>query len=375
MRILQLIPNLPVGGAERLMTDLTLGLRDRGNDVAALSMSSPLGSVHEQRLAEAGVRVYYLGKRQGPDPRMYFRIRRVLRALRPDVVHTHRYVLRYAYAAFQACRIPVRVHTLHNLPLKDCGKGLARWLTARAYASGVVPVAIADEVARRLPIDFGIVDAPVIPNGIDVRGYRQDFSARAAWRAREGFDPEDVLLVMVAGFRAQKNHGNMVNAFAQIASRVPWARLVLVGDGPTRPASVKRAEELGLGHRAQFLGLRNDIAHVLAGCDAFVLSSDYEGNPLSVMEAMAAGLPCICTAVGGVPELVVDGVTGRLVPPRDSAALAGAAIEVISSPETMVRMGREAAETALRRFDVTAMVDSYARLYERILAGRAAKAA
>jgi len=187
------------------------------------------------------------------------------------------------------------------------------------------------------------------------------------WREREGFAPEDVLFVCVARFFPQKNHLLLLDSFAQGVASNPHAHLLLVGSGPLELEVKKRAEALGLRNKTRFLGVRADIPEILGAADAFVLSSDWEGNPLSVMEAMAAGKPVICTTVGGVPELVEDGECGLLVPQRDEKALAKAMKYILEDSGARTLMGRASARRAVERFDLKTMTEAYEDLFRTTL--------
>src|SRR5262249_4499085 len=145
------------------------------------------------------------------------------------------------------------------------------------------------------------------------------------------------------------------------------SHLVLIGEGDLRESLQAKVLTLGLGNRVHFLGVRTDVAAALGAMDVFVLSSDWEGNPLSVMEAMAAGLPIVATTVGGVSELCQNGVEGLLVPPKDSAALARALVRIGASPAMRRAMGAHGKLRAMRHFDVSHMVDGYTELYKQLL--------
>jgi glycosyltransferase involved in cell wall biosynthesis len=142
---------------------------------------------------------------------------------------------------------------------------------------------------------------------------------------------------------------------------------VLVGGGKLGPELEKEAEALGLGDRVRFLGPRSDIPEILGAADVFVLSSDYEGSPLSIMEAMAAGKPVISTAVGGVPELVEDGRSGLLVPRGSPKALAEAVNLMVKNHEAREAMGRASLGLATERFDARVMTRAYEGLYDEIV--------
>jgi glycosyltransferase involved in cell wall biosynthesis len=167
----------------------------------------------------------------------------------------------------------------------------------------------------------------------------------------------------VARLDPQKGLGDLLEA----AARVPDASFVVAGDGPDRERLGETARSLGLHDRVCFLGHRDDVPDLLRSCDVFVLPSLYEGFPLSVLEAMAAGKPVIATAVGGTPEAVSDGETGFLVPPGDPSALAAAIRAVLSDPVLARRLGSAGRERACRTFSAAEMVRHVVRLYEDIL--------
>jgi glycosyltransferase involved in cell wall biosynthesis len=230
-------------------------------------------------------------------------------------------------------------------------------------------------VALSLGKIYGIPKCRVIPNGIPTRSYASSKMPRWEWRAREGFTESDLLFVCVARFAAQKNHALLLKAFAEGPAADRKAHLLLIGDGALRKRLESQAQNLGLSRQAHFLGLRTDIPEILRATDVFVLSSDFEGNPLSVMEAMAAGLPIVSTAVGGVPALLESGQQGLLVPPGDSESLSKALMVLLQNQEARNSWGREAARCAKEKFDVSTMVQAYEEVYEQILDdGRRSKA-
>lgn len=367
LRVIHVLPNFGLGGAERMAVHLMTHLnRDRFR-VGAVSLYDRQGTDLEYMLESEGIPVWYLGKRLGFDPRMYPRLESVFREFRPDVIHTHMYVLRYLLPSLLLRRARAWVHTVHNLAEKEVD-GVGRGIHRLAFRLGVVPVAIARGVAKSLERVYGLRDVPLIPNGIPVAQYALGEGAGKVWRAKEGFGRSGVLLVSVARFSSQKGHETLVRAFALAAASYPQLRLLLVGDGPLRPNLEGLVRRLGIVDRVRFLGVRTDVPEILAASDVFVLSSWWEGNPLSVMEAMAAGKPVVATAVGGVPELVLDGVSGLLVAPGDVEGLAQAISKLILDAHLRFRMAREALNEARKRFDISVMVRQYEALYDRLLA-------
>ncbi len=373
-KVLHIIPDFGPGGAERMSVHLMRDLSRRDFKVAAISLFGRMGTDLEDLLAESKVPTWYLDKRPGPDPKMVPRIARVLKAFRPHVIHTHRHALSYALLPAFYYKVPVIVHTVHSMAEYDMAgneihKKAARLIHRVAFKRRVVPVAIAREVAQSLTSVYGVPEVSSVPNGIPVEAFGKPKVGRETWRTREGFGQENVLFVCLAGLRPVKNHSLLLEAFSQgPASTDPRAHLLLVGAGDLRDELEKKARTLGLGARVSFMGLRADIPEVLSAADVFVLSSDWEGNPLSVMEAMAAGIPVISTAVGGVPELVEEGKSGLLVPRGDVSALARAMSLLAKDRELRGDMGRAAYERAVQRFDLRAMTEAYANLYESALA-------
>jgi glycosyltransferase involved in cell wall biosynthesis len=364
IRVLQLIPDLGVGGAEKMLLNLVLGLKDSRFEVRVVSMFPPRQTLIEHELASACVPVVHLGKHLGFDGRMFARIHCAIREWRPHIIHTHRAVLHYALPAVVR-RARTVVHTVHNLADME-----VPW-TARAahrlmFAAGASSVAIGDAVAKSFAAMYGLHPRRTIPHGIPVAQFARSPAPRSDWRAREGV-PEDVLvLACVARLSPQKNLGCLLEAFARIEGRrLPW--LVIAGEGPLRADLELRAKALGVGARVRFLGARRDVAEVLRASDIFVLSSEWEGNPLCVMEAMAAGLPVVSTRVGGVPELVRHDETGVLVSPGDANALSAAIQRVLRDAEMRASMGLRAAAVARQMLDISTMVLAYANLYEGLL--------
>ena len=371
LRIVHITPHFRYGGAEQMAVHVMSGLDRNQFEVSAIALGQPSGSELEKVLEKRSIPVHYLGKAAGFDARIFWRARVALQALRPDIVHTHVHVLRYVLPALAFRRPGSTLHTVHNIAEQEV-EPRARWIQKLAFRSlGIVPVCVAEEVARSIRRRYGVENSVVIPNCIPVRRYSCSKLDRQIWRAGQGFGPDDLLFTCVARFRPQKNHALLIDSFAAGPARDPRAHLVLAGDGETEPQARKLVEQLGLRERVHFLGPRADIPEILCASDVFVISSDYEGNPLSVMEAMAAGLPVIATAVGGVPELVVDGQEGLIVAAGDGAALSRAMSVMLRDPGARQSMGEACARRAQQQFDVSAMVGSYADLYEKAAANSA----
>jgi glycosyltransferase involved in cell wall biosynthesis len=367
IRALQVLASLRRAGAERVAVSIACGLDRSRFEVETVSLKPPFPGGFETVLEDGGIPVEHLGKRDGLDPRMWPRLAGVLNRFRPDIVHTHSYVMRYVLPAWGLVRRGTIVHTVHNLAEKEV-EPLGRAVHRIAFRAGAWPVAISDEVARSFRTMYGFAPAATIPNGADTRhGFRPE--AREPWRRQRGFGPGDVLVASMARFEPQKNPLGLIEAFARALPGRPNVHLVMAGEGSLLDAGRRLAARLGIGRRVHFTGLCLDAPELLSACDLFVLASDWEGSSVAVIEAMAAHLPVVATAVGGVPELVEHGVTGTLIPARDPAALAVALADLADNPARRREFAQAAALRA-PQFDTSAMVERYAALFERVCQGK-----
>lgn len=362
MRIVEVVPSLDVAGAERVAVMLAQGLKERGHDVTVVSLYDPRGTSLGAELADCAIPVQTVSKRAGLDLAAVPRLARLLAQLRPDVVHTHLHALKYVLAAWRGPTF----HTVHTVAEREA-TGADRWVHRLAFRFGVEPVAIGQAVADSIHRVHGLAPGWIIANGIPTDRFRPDPAARVRVRAQLGLPGDVPTFLAVGRIEREKNHAALLAAFA--TPGLAGARLLIAGDGALRTPSEALAATLGLGARVQFLGIRKDIPELLAATDVFVLSSDWEGNPLSVMEAMAAGLPVIATTVGCVPELVSED-TGLLVPAGDVAALSAAMIALALDLPRARALGVQAVRTAVR-FDARTMARQYDEAFaQRLTRGR-----
>ncbi len=372
MRVMQVVPTLDIGGAERVATDLSCQLAQAGHAVSVVRLFGPptdpvsaCARSNEAELRVHDVRLHSLGKRAGLDLRVIPRLAATVAADRPDVIHTHTYVLRYVLPALAFGRSRPIVHTIHNLATRDVDwPGIL--LQFAAFRMGVTTVAIGEAVAASFQQTYRLAPRRVIPNGIRVSQYAASASDGGGLRAQLGIPGDVPTFVTVARLTAQKNHACLLRAFASPRLEAAGAHLLLAGGGELRGELEALARDLGVERRVHFLGERADVPRVLAAADVFVLPSLWEGNPLAVMEAMAAGRPVVATAVGCVPELVRDGC-GCTVPPGDVGALEAAMMAEGSDLAVARRRGASALAAALARFDVGTMARAYEALYAEVV--------
>lgn len=378
--VLYFIPAFGTGGTERLVADWVTHL---DSSRFRLSVCTQLDGLFGETLARRGYPVHILGEQtNGRRPGVrgkvtglvgrVARLRALLRREAIDIVHTHHLgPLLHAFLAGLPSRRWRWVHTEHIRP--DVDIGYATWLERigrRIVSAPDVVTGVSDAVGAYLRESAGVPAGrvKVIYNGVDVDRFAGPYDGAA--KRRELRIPADAWVIgLVANLRPQKNHELLLRAFARVRPAVPAARLVLVGDGERRAGLERLAAELGVGEHVQFLGSRLDVPELYATFDVYCLPSHYEGMPLTVFEAMAAGRPIVATSVVGIREVIAPGETGLLVPPDDAGALAQAFVRL----RREAALAEELASAALRYVDKHArlegMVGQYAALYERVLAG------
>jgi glycosyltransferase involved in cell wall biosynthesis len=260
--------------------------------------------------------------------------------------------IRYVLIPSRLAQIPLHIHTIHSLAKYDTSF-VFRGLNKIAFKHlGVIPVSISKEVARSVKATYG-VESVVIYNGIPISDYLRE----------KRKSDEFIRILNIGKFKKAKNHPLLVDAFSKAYKEMPNLKLVLVGDGSLRRKVENKVKELGLEDAVLFLGWRSDIPGILADCDIFVLSSDWEGLGIVLIEAMASGKPIVATNVGGIQEVVEDGVTGILVPSRNPEALAKAILRLAKDDKLRKEMGEKGREKAIKEFDIKIAVNNYERLY------------
>lgn len=355
VRVMIVIHGLETGGAEMMVLHLARELSRAGHPVRVVSLHGDDTDV-AGLMRRAGVDVVALNKAGGPDPRTVLRLRAQMRDFSPAVVHTHLPVLEYVLPAVRLYGRRVKViHTVHNIAREETRHRVLREVNRRAFSHGVVPVALNEEVRSSICREYALPPSavPVVGNGIDLDAFRGP--------QRRGPRGAGARLLCVARLAPAKNHALLLRTVARLRESGRDVSLTLVGDGPLRGALEERARELGISERVRFAGRRTDTAAFYRDCDLFVLLSDYEGMPMSIIEAMASGLPVVATRAGGVAELVDDGVNGALVE-ADAAAAAGAIAAICDDPALYARLSAGAVRTS-SHYSAEAMMEKYVDLY------------
>ena len=367
VRILHLLTAPTFGGAEVNLLNLLRHFdHERYEHIVAFGGGGGL----EPEFCRAGTRVIRLSERPLA-LRSVLELRSMSRRIAecaPAVIHSHLdlpNVLGVVAARALGCRLILHLHGLGIIPTRLLpGRGVAQrvWnIVARSYRRCDLVIAIC---AFQLPFidSLGLNSDRVelIPNGIDFGEF-----PRATGRARNGYE-----FVHVGRFFPEKDHALLIRAFREVNRAEPESRLTLVGDGPLRVAAERQVFSEGLGGKVRFLGARRDVPEILADRDCFILSSRWELHPITILEAMRAGLPVIASRVGGVPETVVDGDTGLLVAPGSEAELVCAMRKLVQDPELGIKLGDRGYRRACEHFSNTLVAKKIEAAYDRVLLGR-----
>ncbi len=360
-RLLVLVKGLGIGGAERLISE---GSRhwDRESFDYRVAYVLPWKDQLVAELTESGIEVACIGGKRGIDARTPFRLRGLVTTWRPSLIHAH--LPSSGILARLTTRVPV-VYTEHNLV--SSYRLVTRFLNRLTYGRNRGVIAVSQAVADSIKSYPGPTPR-VIPNGVSLAVSDEE---AATARSDLGLGPDDALIVHVGNIRPHKGHSVLIQAAARLASKRPEIRVVSIG-GEKHPGDLDRvraeARSAGVDHVIRFLGRRPDARCFIAASDVVVNPAEVEGLPVSILEALALGRPVVATAVGGVPSVIVDGVTGRLVPPGDPDALAAAMIETLDSPHAD-DWGRNGAELVAANHGLEAMIAAYESLYRDVLDG------
>lgn len=350
-RVLWLVKGLGPGGAETLLLSAAR-VADHNRFAYEVAYVLPWKDHLVERLQQVGVGVHCLDGGNIKHPGWILRLRSLLRREHYDVLHLHSPLVagiaRLVVRTLPRTSRPAIVSTEHNTWWSF--SPLSRRLNALLYRRDAARFAVSTEVQSTIwpRVRPGV---EVLVHGLVLADVEEAARHRPAARAELGADDETVVIGTVANFRSQKGYPDLLAAAAQVLAQAPHALFVAVGQGPLENEVRRRRDELGLGERFRLLGYRDDVPRVLAACDVFVLASLHEGFPVAVMEALAAGVPLVATAVGGVPDAVTDGQEGFTVPPARPDLLAKRLLQLVTDADLRGQCAANA-RSAGRQFDI-----------------------
>ena len=365
-----------VGGSGVVASELARCLAGRGHRTHVISSDTPF----RLRESDADVRFHRVETPGYPlfrEPQYLLalanRLVQVAHAQRLDIIHAH-YAIPHAAAAYLArqilagagaSQVPRTITTLHGTDVTILGsdpsyRETVAFCIDQSDAVTAVSASLRDDTKRDMPVKSDIV---VIPNFLDCDFHRRapDPALRARFCA-----PDEKLVAHISNLRPVKQVDAVVRVFAKIRERVP-ARLLIVGEGPELGRTEQLIDQLGVSAHVELIGEAQDVIALLSISDLFLLPSLQESFGLSALEAMSCGVPVVASNVGGLPEVVTDGLTGFLHPPDAVDRMAESAIRMLSDAELHARMAAEGVRLAVERFSASRIVPQYEALYERTL--------
>ncbi|WP_200761407.1 glycosyltransferase [Poriferisphaera corsica] len=358
-----MLHQLQFAGAEVLAAGLARELKHRW--AFTFICLDGIGQLGEQLQSE-GFEVIELGRKPGIDMRVAKKIRKLTLEHKIDLLHAHQYTpFFYASASRGLFRsTPPIIFTEHGRNYPDIAS-TKRLIANRFLLRKHDQVTAVGQFIRRALIEnegirYKHID--VIYNGINPDQFAG--SNRSEARNKLNLQPQDLVIMQVARFHPVKDHETSIRAFKQVLEQEPNAKLILIGDGELKPRMEQLAEELGIKHRIQFEGVREDVDQVLAAADVFTLSSLSEGISVTLLEACAANKPIAATDVGGNAEIVKHDTTGLLAPRQDHKQLANHILRLLQSEKLRSRMGQAGNEHLRQNFTQQAMHRAYEAVYD-----------
>ena len=374
--IVHIIRRLSIGGLENGLVNLINHMDPARYRHAILCLMDY--NYFASRIKRDDVELIALNKREGQDLGIHMRLWRVLRNLKPAIVHTRNlpgleYLLPSALAG-----VPARIHGEHGRDMVDLDGLKKKYVLLRKLVNPFAHqyIAVSAELANWMIQTVGIHADRLtqIYNGVDLQRFYPRDGSRPSLGPPGFISSENLVVGTVGRMETVKNQLTLVEAFVNLLEREPKARerlrLVIVGDGPLRTEAEKLLRDANADRLAWLPGERNDVPEVMRGLDLFVLPSLREGISNTILEAMASGLPVVATRVGGNSELVEEGKTGMLVPASDPVAMAEAIWKYATISEMSTRHGQAGRKKAETQFSLEKMVLNYLRVYDAVLKGR-----
>ena len=365
IRVMHLIHQLGTGGAENGIINLANNIN---KDLFEVAICAFVGNgAQTARLDQTKSRLFEFAKKDGNDFTIPFRLSRLFRKWRPDIIHTHAWgTLCEGVIGAKLARVPIVIHGEHGT-IQHNGKNI--YIQRLFWNLTNKVLSVSDAHKRKLVNTIGCSSEKikVISNGVDTE-YFLVVKENDALRLSLGIAVEEVVIGTVGRLVPVKNQEMLIRSFAALKERCSNVKLILVGDGPLKDKLVQLAVDLGISSSIIFLGRRADIPNILNMMDIFVLPSICEGMSNTILEAMSCGLPVIATDVGGNPEIVKRDVTGFLVPTNNKNALADAISFLVENPGRRKEMGFAGKKLVKTEFSLKTMVRNYEKMYKEMVA-------
>ncbi|MBC7452450.1 MAG: TIGR03088 family PEP-CTERM/XrtA system glycosyltransferase [Massilia sp.] len=371
--VVHVIYRLDFGGLETLLAECVNCIDAEKYRHAVVCLTDY--TTFSKKITRPGVGIFALNKLPGLGLGTHVRLWRLLRRLRPAILHTYNLsAIEYAFTAALA-GVPIRIHAEHGRGISDLdGTNRKHNLLRRLLIPCIdcyIPVSA--DLRQWLKATIGVPDQKnlLINNGVDTDLYRAQGSTETVCSPHVA-TADGFVIGCVGRIQDVKNHAGLIDAFIQLRAMLPSGkmplRLTIVGDGPLLPALREKIRLAGIADLVWLPGSRTDIAHIMRTFSVFALPSMAEGTPVTVLEAMATGLPVVASRVGGLPDIVIDNVTGKLVPAADTDALANALAHYYRNPGLMAQHGSAGRALVAQKNSLASMLAGYTALYDTLCA-------
>jgi len=369
--VLHIVSNLNKNGPAFVVNDLAIGLKDNNCQVFIASSGGTL----ESDLKKEGIKIYNipiarLGKSKVKYVYKYaFNFVKSLSILmklveesKINIIHAHQPIpILLGLIVSKLTKIPI-VTTAHNIYNPKS-------VVDRMYTKGNLVVAVSEQVRKSMIDDFKVNDGKVftVHNGINIKRLKKNHESKHSIRSEYGLKKDCILIGAIAGLRKQKALNYFIEAAKLVSNEFSNVKFIIVGDGELREELGELSNNLNMSDKIIFTGFREDVPQIIKELDIFCLSSIYEGLPISLLEALGNSTPVVVTAVGGIPELITDGLNGLLVPPRDSEKLADSLIRLISNKDLAELLKKNAFNSIIENFSEHSMAIKHIELYMKLI--------
>lgn len=357
LKVLHMVLDLGPGGVERFVTDLLLNYDKNNFEMVLICLRSKTYYTFEAELENAGVSVFYLNKSKGNySISILMKIIKIVRDFKPDVIHSHTFMMKYALLPMIIKKVTVRIHTVHVPAPMEINSKIWFKIQDIAYKKfRCIPVAVSNAVRDTVEELHNLKNILVIYNGINLENFKNGCKK----------DKKYMQLIHIGRFASYKNHELLIDTFNILCKSYTNIKLVLVGQGELLNVIQDKVIKSGIADKVEFIETSDNIPELLSNSDIFVFSSKYEGFGLVIAEAMACELPIVSTKVGGVVEMVKDGINGFLVDGNDTEAFANAVAQILENSKLRKKMSRESSKIA-SQFDLKNTVNEYEKLYSNL---------
>lgn len=366
LKILMFITDLNIGGGQKIVAQIANGLDRKKYEVSVACLFG--AGFWAEQLRNNGIVVENLEMRGKFDFGAVSRLSSLLRKSEIQLINTHLFhANQLGTLTSKLVRVPVIISTRHNVVIGGRHRDAINRLLAplRDFSIAVSESVKLTEIEKSHTNPKKI---STISNGIDTREYLHSDEGRVATLKKEfGLTNDDSVVVFVGRIVPQKGINILLKAASYLVTEYQNLKILLVGGGSSEPEARRLVTEYGLENSVIFGGFRSEISEILAIGDIFVLPSLWEGLPLGIIEAMSAGKPVVATRVGGVPEIVVDGETGLLVPAGNHVALGDALAQLLVDRELAIQIGEAGRKRAIEHFDIRKTVKKTEALYDRLI--------